>query len=144
MLEMVSAKDHPAIQVLIRFCEEGQGTRVGREFTTFVRALTEQLPPNAEATVSMRKLLECQDCATRSEQINPDLVWGPRSAREHAAVQSMLQFFEYSPDSPACARDFYEFAQALVDTLTVNAEAVFAVRKLLESRDCALRAMRLR
>lgn len=58
--------------------------------------------------------------------------------------EPLLQFFAYR-DLPmhlhAIANDFKDMATLLVETLPRNAERTVALRKLLESRDCALRAL---
>lgn len=56
----------------------------------------------------------------------------------------MLQFFAYShlPDHlQAVSKPFGELAQHLVTTLPMNAERTAGLRKLLEAKDCAVRAL---
>lgn len=56
----------------------------------------------------------------------------------------LLQFFSYE-HLPAhlqkVSRPFGELAQTLADTLPPNAERTTALRKLLEAKDCAVRAV---
>lgn len=55
----------------------------------------------------------------------------------------LLQFFAYAdltPELQQIAKPFYEFALQLVEGLPQNSERTEAVRRLLESRDAALRA----
>lgn len=56
----------------------------------------------------------------------------------------MLQFFVYEhlpPHLQAVSRPFGELAQQIVETLPSNAERTVALRKLLEAKDCAVRAL---
>lgn len=56
----------------------------------------------------------------------------------------MLQFFKYDhlpPHLRDVSRQFAELANAIVATLPQNAERTVALRKLLESKDCAVRAV---
>ena len=55
----------------------------------------------------------------------------------------LLQFFEYShlPEAlQGTSRQFYELAHELTGTLPMNSELTVALRKLLEAKDCAVRA----
>ena len=59
------------------------------------------------------------------------------------ADDPMLQFFSWQHLPPSFAdvsRPFGELAQSLVDTLPRNPERTVALRKLLEAKDCAVRA----
>jgi hypothetical protein len=59
------------------------------------------------------------------------------------ATDRMLQFFAYShlpPDKQAVSKPFGEMAQWMVDTLPSNPERTAGLRKLLEAKDCAVRA----
>jgi hypothetical protein len=56
---------------------------------------------------------------------------------------NLLQFFKYghlSPQLQAVSRPFAELAQSLVENLPNNSERQTALRKLLEAKDCAVRA----
>lgn len=56
----------------------------------------------------------------------------------------MLQFFEYSHLSPTLqqpAMNFHELAHWIVENLPSNPERTVALRKLLEAKDCAVRAI---
>lgn len=55
----------------------------------------------------------------------------------------MLQFFAYDhlrEDLKAVSKPFGDLAHNLVDTLPSNPERTVALRKLLEAKDCAVRA----
>lgn len=55
----------------------------------------------------------------------------------------LLQFFAYAhlPENlQDISRPFGELAQRIVDTLPSSPERTVALRKLLESKDCAVRA----
>lgn len=55
----------------------------------------------------------------------------------------LLQFFQYSHlpgNLQQISKPFCELAQNIVDTLPSNPERTTALRKLLESKDCAVRA----
>lgn len=59
-------------------------------------------------------------------------------------TEPMLQFFAYAhlPDHLlVVSRPFCELAYSLVDTLPRNPERTVALRKLLEAKDCAVRAV---
>lgn len=58
-------------------------------------------------------------------------------------MDRMLQFFAYShlPENlRAHSKPFGDLAQHIVDTLPSNPERTVALRKLLEAKDCAVRA----
>jgi hypothetical protein len=56
----------------------------------------------------------------------------------------LLQFFSYE-HLPAhlqmVSKPFHDLAQHIVDALPQNAERTVALRKLLEAKDCAVRAV---
>ena len=55
----------------------------------------------------------------------------------------MMQFFAFAhlpAHLQAISRPFGELAQQMVDTLPSNAERTAGLRKLLEAKDCAVRA----
>lgn len=57
---------------------------------------------------------------------------------------SMLQFFTYRhlPDHlQAVSKPFFDLATQIVATLPQNPERTVSLRKLLESKDCAVRSM---
>lgn len=59
-------------------------------------------------------------------------------------IDPMLQFFVYvhlPPHLQAISKPFCELATTLVDTLPRNPERTVALRKLLEAKDCAVRAL---
>lgn len=56
---------------------------------------------------------------------------------------TLLQFFEYShlsPEKQAVSKIFHDVAHHLEEILPGNPEKTTALRKLLESKDCAVRA----
>jgi hypothetical protein len=56
----------------------------------------------------------------------------------------MLQFFSYkhlSPHLQEVSRRFNDLAHMIVQELPSNAERTVALRKLLEAKDCAVRAV---
>ena len=58
-------------------------------------------------------------------------------------MERMLQFFDYAhlkPELQEISAPFGELAAILVDTLPENPERTVALRKLLEAKDCAVRA----
>lgn len=55
----------------------------------------------------------------------------------------LLQFFAYEhlpPHLQAISKPFGDLARQIVETLPVNPERTVALRKLLEAKDCAVRA----
>jgi hypothetical protein len=61
-----------------------------------------------------------------------------------AVGDSLLQFFTYAhlrDDLKEVSRPFCELAHELVTTLPRNPERTVALRKLLEAKDCAVRAI---
>lgn len=57
--------------------------------------------------------------------------------------EPMLQFFEYShlpPDLQEISGKFYNLARDIVAVLPRNPERSAGLRKLLEAKDCAVRA----
>lgn len=55
----------------------------------------------------------------------------------------MLQFFEYAhlpPHLQEISRPFGEMAQQICETLPANPERTVGLRKLLEAKDCIVRA----
>ena len=59
------------------------------------------------------------------------------------APDRMMQFFAYAhlpPHLQEISKPFGELAQQIVDTLPANAERTAGLRKLLEAKDCIVRA----
>jgi hypothetical protein len=57
--------------------------------------------------------------------------------------EPLLQFFAYShlrEDLQEISKPFYIIANAIVDDLPRNPERTVCIRKLLEAKDCAVRA----
>jgi hypothetical protein len=60
-----------------------------------------------------------------------------------ARYDHLLQFFSYEhlrPELQVISKPFGELAKLLVETLPANPERTSALRKLLEAKDCAVRA----
>lgn len=58
--------------------------------------------------------------------------------------EPLLQFFHYDhlpPVLQAASKPFADLARHIVDNLPRNPERTVALRKLLESKDCAVRAL---
>lgn len=58
-------------------------------------------------------------------------------------TEPMLQFFEYGHlpvHLQVISQEFYLLAHRIVKTLPRNSERTTALRKLLEAKDCAVRA----
>lgn len=58
-------------------------------------------------------------------------------------LEPLLQFFSYhhlTPELQAISRPFGELAEHILATLPRNPERTVALRKLLEAKDCAVRA----
>jgi hypothetical protein len=59
------------------------------------------------------------------------------------STEPMLQFFAYEhlpADLQGFSKPFGDLARKLVETLPRNPERTVALRKLLEAKDCAVRA----
>lgn len=66
------------------------------------------------------------------------------AAQAPQAAEHILQFFKFDhlpPHLQAVSKPFGEHAQHLVDTLPRNPERTVALRKLLEAKDAAVRAL---
>ena len=64
--------------------------------------------------------------------------------REASAQDRMLKFFTYAhlpQHLQDVSKPFCELAQHVVATIPGNAERTVALRKLLEAKDCAVRAI---
>lgn len=71
------------------------------------------------------------------------LVEAVNQCSRHPAIQGILQFFEYAhlPEHlQAASKPFCELAERIADG-PQNAEATVALRKLLEAKDAAVRAV---
>ncbi len=56
----------------------------------------------------------------------------------------MMQFFQYAllpPRLQEVSKPFCDLAAAIMNTLPQNPERTVALRKLLEAKDCAVRAL---
>lgn len=59
-------------------------------------------------------------------------------------MEGLLQFFAYEhlpPHLQAVSKPFGDLARELAQTLPRNPESTTALRKLLEAKDCAVRAV---
>lgn len=59
-------------------------------------------------------------------------------------MNNLIQFFAYEhlpPHLQEVSKPFGDLARSLADTLPLNAESTTALRKLLEAKDCAVRAV---
>lgn len=59
-------------------------------------------------------------------------------------MESLLQFFAYEhlpPHLQTVSKPFGDMARDLAQTLPRNPESTTALRKLLEAKDCAVRAL---
>lgn len=73
----------------------------------------------------------------------PADVSGQAPSKPAAPKDRMLQFFSYThlpADKQAISKPFGELAQWICDTLPSNPERTAGLRKLLEAKDCAVRA----
>lgn len=62
----------------------------------------------------------------------------------HPATAHLLQFFSYDhlpPHLAEVSRPFHVLAHHLADQIAANPELTAALRKLLEAKDCAVRAL---
>lgn len=66
-----------------------------------------------------------------------------RVADRHPATEALLRYFAYEhlpTPQQAISRHFHQLAHDLADWLPANPETTVALRKLLESKDAAVRA----
>lgn len=83
----------------------------------------------------------CGHCARCEEE--KKMLEAARQTRTVQIPDRMLQFFVYDhlrDDLKAISKPFGDLAQQIVDTLPSNPERTVALRKLLEAKDCAVRA----
>lgn len=69
---------------------------------------------------------------------------GDASVANQPPPEHIAQFFTYAhlpPHLQAVSRPFGELAQAILETLPRNPERTVALRKLLEAKDAAVRAL---
>lgn len=67
----------------------------------------------------------------------------PVDGQQSMPVDRMLQFFAYQhlrPDLQAISKPMHDMAVWIINYLPANPERAVALRKLLESKDCAVRA----
>lgn len=75
--------------------------------------------------------------------VGPRIPEQGQPANEGAAPEPMLQFFEWAhlpPHLGMISARFGELAHSIVALLPRNPERTVALRKLLEAKDCAVRA----
>lgn len=61
----------------------------------------------------------------------------------HAATENILKFFEYehlSPEIQRVSKDICVLAHHMADTIPEGPELTVGLRKLLEAKDCFVRA----
>lgn len=61
-----------------------------------------------------------------------------------SAAEPLLQFFEFGhlpPHLKPTSQSFHDLAHKLIDEVPRNPERTVALRKLLEAKDCAVRAV---
>lgn len=111
--------------------------KISSLFCNLADKIVENLPRNPERTVALRKLLESKDCADRAYKdkgINIEV----GNKRE-----LLLQFFSYDhlpEDLQKISKSFGILSVNMISILPRNPERTVALRKLLESKDCAVRA----
>src|SRR5580693_5130186 len=99
--------------------------------------------PAAGSSRSWRRLISSINCG-RSRSCCSS---GSREMAANASpakAEPMLQFFAFGhlrADLQPVSRAFGDLAQEIVDTLPRNPERTVALRKLLEAKDCAVRAL---
>jgi hypothetical protein len=70
-------------------------------------------------------------------------VFAGGTAQPHPATQELLRFFEYDhlpAELQAVSRPFHDLAYAMVERGLEGAELTVGLRKLLEAKDCIVRA----
>lgn len=85
----------------------------------------------------------CCDNAVMGDQIERLPVTGAVETQPHPSIAGVLQFFEFShlpAHLAAVSQPFAELAWTLANG-PQNAETTVALRKLLEAKDCAVRAV---
>jgi hypothetical protein len=91
-------------------------------------------PQGWEFTMGLRKLLESKDCFVRARF---------DKNQEPEDPSPILQFFAYEhlpPDLREVSSKFYSVAQELCGMVPTGPEFLVGLRKLLESKDCFVRA----
>ena len=61
----------------------------------------------------------------------------------HPSTQAILRYFEYRqlpPTLQAVSQPFCALAEKMAETLPANPETTMGLRKLLEAKDCCVRA----
>lgn len=69
---------------------------------------------------------------------------GAEHEKRDTVPDRMMQFFTYAhlpPHLQIVSKPFCELAEHIVSTLPMNPERTVALRKLLEAKDCAVRAV---
>lgn len=103
-------------------------------------AVLEQIAANARDVATALSLPNRQGADLPTD---PDAVAQGLSPRVLQAADRMMQFFAYEHLPPKLAevsRPFCDLAARICDTLPGNPERTVALRKLLEAKDCAVRA----
>ena len=87
---------------------------------------------------------EIENQSLAVEYVRSLVIWKPLRERGDPMATKLLQFFAYAhlpPHLQAVSRPFSALARRLEDTLPSNAEKNTAMRRLLEAKDCAVRAV---
>jgi hypothetical protein len=127
----------PAVARLLGHLEPGRRPEAERDlaapFHGVAAPLAEELRGD-EVPEGVRRLLEAQDAACRADPAPP--------GDPHPAVAGVLRFFAYEhlpPHLQRVSRPLGELARDLARKVG-GPEAVIALRKLLEAKDCLVRA----
>jgi len=78
------------------------------------------------------------------QEVQPAALLAEKAAKGGAAPEHILQFFGYAhlpPHLQAVSKPFGDLADQIVATLPRNPERTVALRKLLEAKDAAVRAL---
>lgn len=80
---------------------------------------------------------------TEKDRAGVDKMLASKQKRKFHMTDRMMQFFGYEhlrDDLKSISKPFGVMAQHICDTLPSNPERTVALRKLLEAKDCAVRA----
>lgn len=94
------------------------------------------------AAVNPDKVLEAKNQTEPPEMVQP-AEESPAQPLQHGNYK-ILRFFAYahlSPEKQAMSRPFGELAQMVAKAGRDEVETIFALRKLLEAKDCAVRSV---
>lgn len=109
---------------------------VGRQVCELATWMETELRPEPERLVGVRKVLEALDCISRCQGTD-------RTGDYHPAVASILRYFAYGHlpvPLQTVSKRFGDVALAAASGLMAGPELTTGLRKLLEAKDCAVRA----